>query len=169
MQRMRKRHRDKLAKIQKTLLQQKGTLATKGLLTEMLYNIYVIDDAMAKKKDSLTILIGANEEADIKELFSGKPINEIIQPKNILYLDSFEQLYKLLSPAKLDLLRFLIEYSPNKKPKTVSEIANGLNRHQEAISRDLGQLKQLGLIERKQIKQTVFAQAKIKSINIKLC
>lgn len=121
------------------------------------------------RKNSLTILVGGDIEADYKELFSGKPLSEIAQPQNMLYLESYGQLDRLLSPAKIDLFRFLVENQPEGKPKSVSQIAKELGRHQEAISRDINYLKKLGLVALKRFKQTVYAFPLYSCIEIKVC
>jgi len=121
------------------------------------------------KKDTLTILIGGDIESDYKELFSRKPLKEIAQAKNTLYLDSYEQLDKLLSPKRIDLLRYLIEVQKADKPKSISDIAKALNRHQEAISRDINHLKNLGFVTLKRFKQTVYAFSLYSCIDIKVC
>jgi len=125
---------------------------------------------MAKKEESLTIYIGGDMEADWEELFSKKPMKEIKQARNALYLNSFEELHRLLSPAKLDLLRTLITYHPKtcEEEKCVSQIAKETHRHQEAISRDIASLKKIGLVSTKAEKQKVFAKPEIKSICIRL-
>ena len=120
------------------------------------------------KKNTLTILIGGDIESDYKELFSKKPLKEITQPKNMLYLDTYEQLDKLLSPKKMDLLRYLIESQETDNPKSISEIAKDLNRHQEAISRDINQLKKLGFVMLKRFKQTIYAFPQYSCIDIKV-
>ena len=122
-----------------------------------------------KKESSLTIYIGRDIDSDYKELFSDKPLEEINQPRNSLYLDSYEQLDKLLSPKRMDLLRYLIETQAGKKPKSVSQIAKELDRHQEAISRDMGQLRKLGLVAFKKKKQNVYAVPAYSCIEIKVC
>jgi predicted transcriptional regulator len=125
--------------------------------------------SLAKKEESLTIFIGRDSDKDIEELFSKKPFKEIDQPRNALYLNSFEELHRLLSPAKLDLLRALITYHPKScEERSVSEIAKETHRHQEAISRDLSSLKKIGLVSTKAEKQKVFAKPEIKSICIRL-
>ena len=50
--------------------------------------------------------------------------------------------------------------------KSVTQIAKSLNRKQEAISRDIKQLSNLGVIIIKKIKQTVYAIPKYHSIQI---
>jgi len=121
------------------------------------------------KKDTLTILIVGDIESDYKELFSKKPLKEIVQSKNTLYLESYEQLDKLLSPKRIDLLRYLIEVQKADKPKSISDIAKALNRHQEAISRDINHLKNLGFVTLKRFKQTIYAFSLYSSIDIKVC
>lgn len=124
---------------------------------------------MANRKRTLAIIVGGDIDSDYDELFSGKPLNEIAQPRNALYLDSFEQLHKLLSPKRLDLLRHIMETQSGVKPKSVSEIATELGRHQEAISRDITSLKNLGLIAIKRFRQTAYALPEYSRIEIKVC
>jgi len=121
------------------------------------------------KKDILTIIIGGDMDLDLNELFSGKPLTDLIQSKNTLYLESYAQLNKLLSPAKLDLFHYLLETQFEDKPKSISEIAKDLQRHQEAISRDIAQLKGLGLVLLKKFKRTVYAIPMYSSIDIRIC
>lgn len=122
-----------------------------------------------KEKRTLTILIGGDVESDYKELFSEKPLEKITQPRNTLYLESYEQLNKLLSPTKIDLFRYLIEVQSENKPKSISQIAKALDRHQEAISRDIAHLKKLGLVVLKRFKQTIYALPMYSSLDIKVC
>ncbi|MBU0662688.1 MAG: helix-turn-helix domain-containing protein [Candidatus Diapherotrites archaeon] len=123
-----------------------------------------------KKEKTLTIIIGGDMEADYDELlFSKKPLGEINQPKNALYLDSYAQLDKLLSPRRMDLLRHLMETQSKKKPKSVSQIARELNRKQEAISRDITRLKFMGMVVLKKVKQAVYAMPAYSGIDIKVC
>lgn len=124
---------------------------------------------MGKKSKKLTILIGGDMEADFEELFLGKNFEEIAQAKNTLYLDSYEQLNKLLSPKRMDLLRYIMETQTTKKQKSVSEIAKEVHRHQEAISRDISHLKKLGLVVLKRVKQTVYAIPTYSCIDIRVC
>ena len=122
-----------------------------------------------KDNKALTILIGGDIEADYKELLSGKPLKEIKQAKNTLYLESYKQLDKLLSPTKMDLLRYIMESQSGDELMSVSQIAKELDRHQEAISRDINHLKKLGLVIVKKVKQTVYALPAYNCINIKVC
>ncbi|MBN2126909.1 MAG: ArsR family transcriptional regulator [Candidatus Diapherotrites archaeon] len=112
--------------------------------------------------NKLIIYIGREMEKDEKALIKGKNLN---QPKNALYLNSFEELNKLLSPKRIDLLKYLIESGSDK---TVNELASDLNRKQEAISRDLHYLKNLDLINLRKSKQSVLVSAEFDSIKIEV-
>lgn len=123
---------------------------------------------MAKDKfDEITIIIGGNADADLERLFSDD-CDLSKEPQNVLYLKSFEQLHTLLSPKRLDLLRWLIEYKPKAGCQTVSGLAAGLKRKQEAISRDLKQLRKLGLIKEKKDKQSVLVSVPFKKMVIEV-
>ncbi|MBI4043712.1 MAG: hypothetical protein HY393_02820 [Candidatus Diapherotrites archaeon] len=119
---------------------------------------------MSKKK-LLTIVIGGDMEKDEREFFEN-PQKAVNQPQNTLYLDSYEQLHEILSPAKLDLLRYLIQTKRQKQCKGVGMVAKDLKRKQEAISRDLHHLQKLKLVELKKEKQRVLAQTKLEAIQI---
>lgn len=129
----------------------------------MLYNFIVI--LWKKKENILTIIIGGDEEKDWRDLFSGKRMD---QPKNVLYLDTYEQLAEILSPARINVLRFLMKDYKCHEEKSVSQTAKELNRHQEAISRDIKHLKKLGLVETKKSKQATIALPKYAEIQIKI-
>ena len=116
----------------------------------------------------LTIIIGGDMDKDDEELLTNPEKAIKTRPRNALYLDTFEQLYDLLSPKKLDLLRRLINYKYVDEEKNVGEIAKDLDRQQEAISRDLHYLKSLKLIELKKTKQSVIVNTHLKAIKIEV-
>ena len=116
-------------------------------------------------EEPFTIIIGGNARKDLDELLSGKPLSEINQPKDALYLDTFERLHELLSPKKLDLLLALME---NPKHCCVSETAAKIKRKQEAVSRDLKQLKKLGLVELKKDGQKTIPKPKFRKLEIRI-
>jgi len=116
-------------------------------------------------EEPFTIIIGGNPRKDLDDFFSGKSID---QPKDVLYLDTFEQLHELLSPKKLDLLKWLMDLPKNHGPCSVSETAKKIKRKQEAVSRDLKQLKKLGLVELKKDKQKTIPVSKFRKIVIKI-
>ncbi len=123
--------------------------------------------AKKEKTDStLHIIIGGNFSKDFDDLLN-KKIDLTNSPKNAIYLDNFAQLNKLLSPSKLDLLNYLVEVQNLNDPKSLSVIAYNLKRKKEAISRDIKQLNNLGLIVLKKVKQTIYAIPKYNSIEIK--
>jgi predicted transcriptional regulator len=128
------------------------------------------DNKMVTKKiktDSiLHIIIGGNFSKDFDDLLN-KKIDLTNSPKNAIYLDNFAQLNKLLSPSKLDLFKYLVEVQNLNDPKSLSVIAYNLKRKKEAISRDIKQLNNLGLIMLKKVKQTIYAIPKYNSIEIK--
>jgi predicted transcriptional regulator len=119
------------------------------------------------KFEDLTIIIGGNHEEDLRRIFS-KGCDLSKEPKNTLYLNSFEQLHELLSPKKMDLLKYLIEYNPKCPASSVSDLAKKTNRKQEAISRDLIQLRKLGLIKEKKEKQSVLVSAPFRKLIIEV-
>jgi len=118
-----------------------------------------------KKKEPFTIIVGGDMDKDLDDLFSGRNIN---QPKNMLYLNTVEQLLDLLSPKKLSTLKWLMEYQPSDNPKTISQIAKENNRFQEAVSKDIKELKKNGFVETKKDKQKVYAFPKHSEIIIKI-
>ncbi len=121
---------------------------------------------MPKADKELTIYIGGDMDKDERELLETP--KGLDQPTNILYLDSYEQLDHLLSPKKLDLLRYLIQENKKGGEKSVGEIASELNRQQEAISRDLHYLKNLKLVDLRKVSQTVYPHTEFQSINIEM-
>jgi predicted transcriptional regulator len=120
---------------------------------------------MTKKDKTLQIIIGGDYDKDFENLLNGE-VNIKEHPKNVIYLDSFAQLNKLLSPAKLDLFNYLVEFQDEKNPESLSKIAKDLKRKQEAISRDMKQLNNLGLVMLKKVKQTIYAMPNYNSIEI---
>ncbi len=121
----------------------------------------------ASRKTILTIVIGGDMEKDEQAIW-GDPEKAMEQPQNMVYVDSYEELYRMLSPARLDLLRYLIRMNHSKQPKSVGTIAIELNRKQEAISRDLHFLTAFKLVELKKNKQMVLPQTHLDGIEIQM-
>ncbi len=134
-----------------------------------IYNIgviYVQAVNMKKQKHAaLTVYIGGDMEKDDKEL-SENPEKGMEQPQNILYLESYAGLSRILSPARLDLLRYLIKVRRKGAEKNVGEIAIELKRRQEAISRDVHYLKNLRMVGLRKDKQAVYVFTEFDSISI---
>ncbi|MEK6902430.1 MAG: hypothetical protein AABX02_02475 [archaeon] len=120
------------------------------------------------KKRVLTIIIGGDMERDERALFSNPEKASLEQPENALYMNSYEQLNTILSPARLDLLRYLIRNKRLRGLKSVGQIAKELNRKQEAISRDLHYLHGLNYVNLKKEKQTVYASTEFEDIAIQM-
>ena len=119
-------------------------------------------------KPMLTIIIGGDMDQDERDLFANPGKVSLKQPENALYVDSYEQLYTILSPARLDLLRYLIQNKRLHRSKPVGQIAKELKRKQEAISRDLHYLQGLKYVDLKKEKQTVYATTELDDIAIQM-
>jgi len=66
-------------------------------------------------------------------------------PDNMIFVQDYEILRKILTEKRLELIR-AIKVNPNKNIDALAEI---LHRKREAVSRDLGILKEMGIIELK--------------------
>lgn len=117
-----------------------------------------------QKPEPFTIIIGGDEDKDMENIFAGK-IKGI--PRNILYIDTFKELYDLLSPKRAEVLHFLMKNQNVEAPKSISVIAKDTKRFQEAISKDIKHLVKLGLVEVKKERQSVYAYPKFREIIIK--
>ncbi len=111
-----------------------------------------------------TIIIGGDSDKDDHELIEN-PKEGMKQPRHCLYLDSYEQLHDLLSPAKIDLLHFLMTFN-SREELGVGNIAKKTNRKQEAISRDLHALEKEKLITLTKKGKHVLASTPFESIQI---
>lgn len=114
------------------------------------------------KQKVFTIKIGADFEKEQMELFNDP--KKLRKPTNTLYLDTYDQLAKLFTVKKFELLQYLITESDN--PQTVNQIAAKTKRKQEAISRDLHELDTFGLVHLKKNKNNVFAYPAMNTIRI---
>ena len=114
--------------------------------------------------EKLIIKIGADHMKELKAVFDHPEKAE----KNVhtLFLDSSEDLYRLLSPQRLELLRRLIKYQAERK--TIGELAKELGRKQEAISRDASFLAMHQMIKKTKKKREVYLKALYKSLDIRL-
>ncbi len=144
----------------------KQTIADNNALIDVLGKGGYVSEKNKTNKKILCIMVGGDYDKDFDDLLNGR-IDLKQHPKNMIYLDTFAQLNKLLSPSRLDLLNYLIEVQNTENPESLSKIAHELKRKQEAISRDIKQLHNLGLIVLKKVKQTVYAIPNYQSIEIK--
>lgn len=123
---------------------------------------------MIKKKVDqnkiLTIIVGGDMDEDDRRLLTD-PHEAEKHPQHTLYVDSYEELHEMLSPAKLDLLIELMNYNPWKE-ENVGSIAQKTKRKREAISRDLHHLAAMNLIKLKKAGKMVLVTTPFESIQI---
>lgn len=114
--------------------------------------------------DNLIIKIGTDKRKELKAVFDNP--QKAKRNTHTLFLNNAQELYKILSPKRFELLRYLIKHQTQKQ--TVNEIAEELKRKQEAISRDANLLEKYALIKKNKEKQTVYLKPIYKSLEIKL-
>lgn len=114
--------------------------------------------------DNLIIKIGADKRKELKEVFDNP--QKVKKNTHTLFLNNSEELYEILSPKRLELLRYIIRHQAEKK--TISEIADELKRKQEAVSRDANLLTKYNLIQKIKEKQMVYLEALYRSLSIQL-
>ena len=83
-----------------------------------------------------------------------------------LYLKNSREFYEILSPQRLELLRYITGNSFEKN--TISELAKKLKRKQEAVSRDAGILSNNNLLKKIKENQKTYLKANYDSLQIKL-
>jgi len=114
--------------------------------------------------EQLIIKIGGDMKKDIKEVFEHP--EKAAPNTHTLYLKDAKELYEILSPKRLELLRYIIAHQSERK--TLGELAKELKRKQEAISRDANLLAKHSLIKKTKEKQMVHLKALYKSLDIRL-
>ena len=114
--------------------------------------------------DNLIIKIGADKRKELKEVFDHPERSK--KNTHTLFLDNSEDLYEILSPKRLELLRYIIKHHAERQ--TISEIADELKRKQEAVSRDATLLTKYNIIQKIKEKQRVYLEALYKSLEIQL-
>lgn len=110
------------------------------------------------------IKIGGSMDKDMRDILEGKA-----RPKpgtHTIYLKSANELYELLSPKKIELLRTILTYPDSLK--SVNEVSKATKRKQEAISRDLRILTKHGLVEKIKDGRTARLRARYGSLEISL-
>ena len=129
----------------------------------MLYNIKGYKGGFMEK---LIIKIGDAKDvkSELREVFNDP--TQGTKGTHTLYLKSSKDFYEILSPQRLDLLRY-ITGNPLEK-NTISELAKKLERKQEAISRDATMLCGYKMIQKIKEKQKVYVKALYKSLDLEL-
>lgn len=112
----------------------------------------------------LVFKIGGDFLRDAREAFEHP--NPSTAGTHTVYVKDAEQIQKILSPERINLLVRMLAYG--KKDRSISEIATELNRKQEAISRDLTILEKNGLIIKTRVGQRVRPEAVYSTITIEL-
>lgn len=125
----------------------------------LLYNVLGHD-----KMKQLIVKIGGDMGKELKGVFENP--RKAKPGTHTLHLKNSEELYEILSPKRLELLTYIIKHQAEKN--TISELADGLKRKQEAISRDANLLTKYSLIEKIKKRQMVYLKALYSSLEIKL-
>lgn len=96
------------------------------------------------KMKKVTITTGTESDFFVRGRLISKAADagETFEQELILTFEDFEDLRKLISPARLNLLRSIM-----KEPATIAEISERLNRSRRAVIRDVNALVLTGLIE----------------------
>jgi predicted transcriptional regulator len=127
----------------------------------MLYYFKGYNGVRMKK---LVIKIDKSMKEDLKEVFNNPKKAKV--NTHTLYLKDSTDLYEILSPQRIDLLKFITNNT--EKDYTISELAKQLKRRQEAISRDTILLSKYGIIEKIKEKQRVHVKAIYDAFDLKL-
>lgn len=112
----------------------------------------------------LIIKIGGDMKKDLKEIFEDP--KKGLSNSHTIYLKNAEELYELLSPKRIELLRYVINHQGQKN--TITQISKKLKRKQEAISRDATILERHSLLQKIREKQAIFLKTIYGSLQIKL-
>ena len=87
-----------------------------------------------------------------------------IQPKNVIVVNKLDTIYRVASPARLDILTCLVE----KKPNNIRELAQLLQRDYANVWRDVQALNSLRIIKLKKEGKEIKPIALYEKINIEL-
>ncbi|MFA6269440.1 MAG: hypothetical protein WC652_06495 [archaeon] len=114
---------------------------------------------------TLIIRVGGDIKKELKEVYMD-PKRYANPNTHTLYLKDAKELYKILSPERFELLKYITNNACDTI--TISELAKELNRRQEAISRDTILLEKYNLLQKIKDKQKVYIQAIYSALDIKL-
>lgn len=142
---------------------QKST-SSSGILgkDKYLYNSvrYITGGVMQK----LVIKIGGKMWKDVENAF--KNPSKALGGTHTLYLKNSEELYEILSPRRMDMLVEIINAQSGRA--AIGELAQKLNRKQEAISRDAKLLTKYQLVEKVKEKQKVYLKSLYCALDLQL-
>ncbi len=112
----------------------------------------------------LIIKIGTDMIDDLREIYNDP--KKGIPNSNTIYLKDANELYEMLSPKRLELLKFVLNVK--NKNKAIKEISRQLKRKQEAISRDASFLESRSIIKKVKEQQRTYLKPVFDSIQINL-
>lgn len=108
----------------------------------------------------LTVRLSKYMEQDIKDLFDKDKVMSM--PEKVLYVKDAEQLSRILTTKRIELL-FQLD-----KPKNIKEITKQTKRKQEAISRDVSSLENNRLVKKIKKGREIFVKKNVDKIEIDL-
>ncbi len=114
----------------------------------------------------MAVKIGGDMAADTKHIFDDPARAEREEPDFTYYVDSWEQLERMLSKQKLSLLAFLVKNQ--REGASVCDTACSLDRRQSNVSRDLKELSKYKLVKLERKGRKVVATPTVRQINIVL-
>ena len=121
---------------------------------------------MGKRQKVMVVKIGGDFIKDTKRIFDAPARAEKEEPELTLYVDSWEQLQKILSKQKMSLLEYLIRRE--RENDSICETACSLGRKQSNVSRDLKELSKHGLVKLERKGRNVVARPTVRQISIVL-
>ena len=112
----------------------------------------------------LIVKIGGSMEKDLEEIFNDP--KKGIPNSHTIYLKTPYDLYEILSPKRIELLKYIIGHKAQNS--SVTDISKKLKRKQEAISRDASLLQRHGFIKKIKKKKSTYFETNYGSIQITL-
>ncbi|MBI2598098.1 MAG: hypothetical protein HYW50_02790 [Candidatus Diapherotrites archaeon] len=111
----------------------------------------------------IIIKIGGDMTEDLREIYNDP--KKAQYGTHTIYLKDTNGLLELLSPKRIELLKFVLK---NPDSQSITEISRKLKRKQEAISRDAAILESYNMIKKVKEKQKTSLRPVLDSIQIKL-
>jgi predicted transcriptional regulator len=118
----------------------------------------------SEKMRKLIIKIGGSMEEDLKQVYKNPKLGK--PGTHTSYLKNRQELYELLSPQRLELLRYVTCHP--EEQNTIGHLSKKLKRKQEAISRDASFLEKHEMLKKIKEKQSVYLKALYGSLDLKI-
>ena len=106
------------------------------------------------EENDIVIIVGGDYWGDIKKIIE-KPGSAKKEHKDAVYVKSLKQLSSILSSKRMTIFQYLSQH----REQTIGEIAQKLDRKQEAVSRDIHLLKNYGLVKLRKRGTKVYPKA----------